>query len=133
MHDRMWCLHHPLVGLRRSSPVAGGNAKLAISANAARFFANQSMLANRWAGHPGFISKKIKDYWETNFAGANRGRAASGRRPRYQPLAQTAVETELVAQSKATAEMICSTYHVPPQSRRGAIPPQASAEALNRD
>jgi HK97 family phage portal protein len=138
MHDRMWCLYHPLVGL---SPLFASSLAatqgLEIQSNSARFFANMSRPSGILTA-PGRIlentQKEIKTYWETNFAGINRGRVAVlGDGLKYEALSINAVDSELVAQLKLTAEMICSTYHVPAYKVGvGPIPPQASAEVLNQ-
>jgi HK97 family phage portal protein len=79
-------------------------------------------------------SRKIKEYWETNFAGSNRGRVAVlGDGLKYEPMTQNAVDSELVAQLELSAKMVCSAYHVPGYKIGiGPTPPQASAEVLNQ-
>ena len=138
IHDRMWCLYHPLVGI---SPLfASGLAAtqgLEIQTFAAQFFRNRAM--------PGGIlvspqrledefADKYKARFEANYSGQNRGRVAVlGNGLKYEPITQNAVDSELVAQLKLTAEMVCSTYHVPAYKiGAGATPTYQNAEVLNQ-
>lgn len=138
MHDRMWCLYHPLIGL---SPIfACGLAAtqgLEIQRNSARFFRNASRPGGMLVA-PSPISEKLaaqyKSEWEKNYAAGNEGRTAVlGNGLKYEALSQSAVDSELVAQLKMSAEMICSTYHVPAYKVGvGALPTYQNAEVLDQ-
>lgn len=119
IHDRFNCLFHPLVGL---SPIfASGLAAtqaLQIQQQSAKFFKNQSRPSGILTA-PKQISdetaKRIKDYWEKNYQGANKvgSVAVLGDSLTYTPMIVNAVDAQLVEQLKISAEQVCSTFHVP--------------------
>lgn len=129
IHDKMVCLHHPLVGV---SPIfacgVAATQGLAIQNNSANFFTNGSM--------PGGIIKvpgaltpenaaKLKASWESGFTGDNSGKTAIlADKMEYQPLTMTAVDAQLIEQLKWTAEVVCSTFGVPAY-KIGAAPAPA--------
>lgn len=137
IHDRFNCFFHPLVGL---SPIfANGLAAtqgLAIQTNSAKFFENNSQPGGVLTA-PGIIqeatAKRIKDYWETNFSGENAGKVAVlGDGLAYEAMAVKAVDAQLVDQLKWTADVVCSTYHVPPYKIGiGQQPTYNNVQALN--
>lgn len=119
IHDRFNCLFHPLVGL---SPVyASGLAAtqgLNIQSSSASFFGNQSRPSGVLTA-PGGIGKdtadRLKEKWEENYSGGNVGKVAVlGDGLKFEPLALTAEASQLVEQLQWSAEVICSTFHVPP-------------------
>jgi HK97 family phage portal protein len=138
IHDRANCLFHPLVGL---PPLfANGLAAtqgLKIQSNSEQFFRNMSRPSGILTT-PGTIgdtlAKTYKDRWEQNYGGANVGRVAVlGNDLKYQPLAVNADDAQLVEQLKMSAEMICSTFHVPGYKVGvGPMPPYQSAQILNQ-
>lgn len=138
IHDRMWCLFHPLVGI---SPLyACGLAAtqgLKIQQNSAKFFQNMSRPSGVLTA-PGQISDdtaaRIKTLWETNFAGDNLGRVAVlGDDLKYMAMAVNADDAQLVEQLKMTSEMVCSAFHVPPYKVGiGPTPTYQNAEVLNQ-
>jgi HK97 family phage portal protein len=118
IHDLMVALFHPLIGV---SPIFAAGLPalqgLNISNNATQFFGNGSNPGGVLLA-PGKIAddtaKRLKDYWDTNFSGANVGKVAVlGDNLKYQPLAVNAVDAQLVEQLKWTTETICSCFHVP--------------------
>lgn len=137
IHDRFNCLFHPLVGL---SPIfANGLAAtqgLSIQNNSAAFFQNGSQPGGLLIA-PSAISKEnaaeLKEYWEANYTGANAGRiAVLGDGLQYQAMATKAVDAQLIEQLKWTAEVVCSTYHVPPYKIGiGQQPTYNNVQALN--
>lgn len=137
IHDRFNCFYHPLVGL---SPIfAGGLAAmqgLAIQKDSTSFFGNSAMPGGVLTA-PGAIdddtAKRLKDYWETNFAGKNSGKVAVlGDDLRYEAMRAKAVDSQLIEQLKWTAEVVCSTYHVPPYKISvGQMPAFNNIQALN--
>ena len=119
IHDRMNCLFHPLVGL---SPIfASGLAAmqgLNIQKNSAKFFANMSRPGGVLTA-PAQISDetaaRLKSHWEKNYTGDNMGKVAVlGDGLKYEAMAENAVDSDMVSQLKISAEMVCSTFHVPP-------------------
>lgn len=138
IHDRMNCLFHPLVGL---SPLYAS----ALAATQGMAIQEQSITLFKNGQRPGGLltspqvvpddmARKYKERWETNFGGANRGKTAVlGNGLTYSPIAQNAVDSELVAQLKLSAEMVCSTFHVPAYKVGvGATPTYQNAEILNQ-
>lgn len=137
IHDRFNCLCHPLVGL---SPIyACGLAAyngLKIQHNSSKFFQNMGRPSGILTA-PGAIKPEtataLKEAWENNYSGDNYGRiAVLGDDLKYEPLSMTAEESELVEQLRLTAEIVCSTFHVPKYKVVGDPPNVANIEALEQ-
>lgn len=138
IHDRMNCLFHPLVGL---SPIyASGLAAtqgLKIQANSAQFFANMSRPSGILTS-PNRINdetaERLKKHWESNYSGDKIGKVAVlGDALSYAALSVDAERSQLTEQLKASAEMICSTFHVPAfKIGAGTIPAGQKVEDLNQ-
>jgi len=137
IHDTMIALHHPLVGV---SPISAcGLAAvqgLAIQNNTARTFQN--------GGRPGGIltapgqinqenADRLKAYWDNNFTGENAGKVAVlGDGLKYEALAMTAEDAQLIEQLKWTSENVCAAFHVPSfKVGAGPTPTYQNAEVLN--
>lgn len=137
IHDRFNCLFHPLVGI---SPIyANGLAAtqgLRIQNNSANFFGN--------ASKPGGLliaptridptnAERLKTYWDQNFTGANAGKiAVLGDGLKYEGLTVNPDDAQLIEQLKWTAEVVCSTFHVPPYKIGvGALPSYNNVQSLN--
>ncbi|WP_226576544.1 phage portal protein [Acuticoccus sediminis] len=139
IHDRFNCFYHPLVGL---SPIfANGLAAtngLAIQSQATRFFQNGSSPGGVLTA-PGAISDetaaRLKEHWETNYTGANIGKiAVLGDGLKYEPMAVKATDAQLIEQLKWSADVVCSTYHVPPYKiGLGQMPSYNNIQALNTE
>lgn len=139
IHDRFNCFFHPLVGL---SPIfANGFAAmqgLSIQDGSAKFFANGSRPGGVLTA-PGSIgdetAARLKAYWDSNFSGANAGKVAVlGDGLKYEQMATKAVDAQLIEQLKWSAEVVCSTYHVPPYKIGiGAQPTYNNVQALNTE
>jgi HK97 family phage portal protein len=137
IHDRFNCMFHPLVGL---SPItANGLAAmqgLSIQNNATNLFRNGSMPGGILTA-PGRISdttaERLKETWETNFGGAKFGKVAVlGDGLKFEQMAMSAVDAQLIDQLKWSAEVVCSTFHVPPYKIGvGAMPSYNNVQALN--
>lgn len=136
IHDIMCALYHPLIGV---SPIyACGIAAmqgLSIQSNSQKFFSNGSNPSG-FLTAPGAISNdtatRLKAYFEANFTGDNVGKVAvGGDGLKYEPLTMTAVDAELIAQLKMTAETVCSCFRVQPYMIGiGPPPPYANVEPL---
>lgn len=118
IHDRFNCFYHPLCGL---SPVyACGLTAMqgdAILRNSAHHFRN--------GGKPGGVIKvpgsvdadkarEIKQAWDEGYSGANAGKTgllADG--AEFVTVAMSAVDAQMVEQLQLTAQIVCSTFHVP--------------------
>lgn len=118
IHDRFNCLFHPLIGV---SPIyACGMAAMQgkhILESSAFFFKN--------GGKPGGVitipgtvseekAREIKDKWDSGYTGENAGKTGllSGG-AEYKAVTMSAVDAETVKQSKLSAEICCSAFHVP--------------------
>lgn len=118
IHDRFNCLFHPLVGL---SPIyAAGLAAmqgLSIQQDSTLFFQNGAQPGGILTA-PGAISeetaKRLKEYWDTNFSGANAGKVAVvGDGLTYAAMRAKSTDSQLIEQLKWSAEVVCGVYHVP--------------------
>lgn len=137
IHDRWNTLFHPLCGL---SPIgASGLAAtqgLRIQTNSARLFGNDSRPGGILTA-PGRITEetaaRLKTQWETNYSGENLGRVAVlGDGLKYETVAMTAEQAQLIEQLRWTAEVVCSTFHVPPYKIGvGQMPTYNNIQALN--
>jgi HK97 family phage portal protein len=137
IHDRFNCLFHPLVGL---SPIfANGLAStqgLSIQSNSAVFFANQSRPGGMLVA-PGKISKEsaeeLKANWYQYYGGKNSGKVAVlGDGMKYETLGTTPSDAQMIEQLKWTAEVVCSTFHVPPYKLGiGNMPTSSNVQGLN--
>ncbi len=138
IHDRFNCLFHPLQGL---SPIfACGLAAVqgsAIQRNSSKFFQHMSRPAGILTA-PGAISaetaERLKTNWQTNYSGENFGKVAVlGDGLKFEAMAATAVDSQMVEQMKLTAEMVCSTFHIPSfKIGAGTIPSGQKVEDLNQ-
>src|SRR5690606_14503363 len=139
IHDRFNCLFHPLVGV---SPIyANGLAAtqgLSIQNNSANLFGSGSRPGGLLIA-PGRIdpenATRLKEYWDNNFAGESAGKVAVlGDGMTYQGLSVTPEDAQLIEQLKWTAEVVCSTFHVPPYKIGvGALPSYNNVQALNTE
>lgn len=137
IHDRFNCMFHPLCGV---SPIyANGLAAtqgLNIQTESALLFKNSAMPGGLLVA-PTAITKddadKIKAQWESAYGGQNRGRVGViGNGVKFEKLPFSAVEGQLIEQLKWTAEVVCSTYHVPPYKIGvGEMPKFTNVQALN--
>lgn len=137
IHDRWNCLFHPLVGLSPLS--AAGLAAmqgLKIQNNSTKFFGNGAV--------PGGVltapreindatAERLKKHWQTNYSGDNVGKVAVlGDGLEFKPMIMTSVDAQMIEQLKLTAEMVCSTYHVPLyKCGLGPMPANSNVQALN--
>jgi HK97 family phage portal protein len=137
-HDRMNCLFHPLVGL---SPIFAcglpATQGLAAQENSTAFFQNMSRPGGILIA-PGPISQAkataMQTLWNSGFSGSNSGKVAViGDGMKYQPLAMTAQEAQMLEQLKWTGEAVCACFHVPPfKISLGPMPTYQNAQVLNQ-
>jgi HK97 family phage portal protein len=139
IHDRMNCLFHPLVGV---SPIfaagVAANIGLSIQTNSSKFFGNDSNPGGILMV-PGSIPQEkateLKEAWNTNYTGDNTGKIAIlADGMKFQPMRMSSVDSQMIEQLKWTAEVVCSTFHVPPYKIGvGALPSYQNIEALQQD
>lgn len=137
IHDRWNTIYHPLVG---TSPIyACGLAAvqgIRIQNNSAQFFGNGSNPGGILTA-PGAISdetaKRLKEHWDKNYTGANVGKVAVlGDGLKYEPMAITATDAQLIEQLKWTSETICSVFGIPAYKVGvGQAPAYNNIEALD--
>ena len=138
IHDTNSPLYHPLCGI---SPIhACGLAAtqgLAIQRQSTQFFERGAKPAGVLTA-PGHISdetaRRLKDYWETSYTGANVGRTAVlGDGLEYKPMVINPHDAQLIEQLRMTAETVCSAFHVPAHMVGiGQPPTYNNIEALNQ-
>jgi HK97 family phage portal protein len=136
IHDRWNCLFHPLVGV---SPVyacaLAATQGLRIQETSVRLFQNDA--------RPGGIltapsrinddtAKRLKEHWEQNFSGENRGRVAVlGDGLKYESMAISPADAQAIEQLRWSAEVVCSTFKVPPYMISvGNVPAHNHVQAL---
>lgn len=137
IHDRMSCLFHPLVGI---SPLFASGLSiqqgLAIQRNQSKLFGNNAMPSGILTA-PKTISNEVatrlRESWQTNYGGDNYGKVAVlGDDLKFQPMSMSAVDAQLIEQLKITAEIVCSTFHVPPfMVGIGAAPTYNNVESMH--
>jgi HK97 family phage portal protein len=138
IHDRFNCLFHPLVGI---SPLYASALAATHGTNIQRAGARLAANGVRPGGiivYPGKISpddaKRVQDTWEGRYSGPEGvGRLAIiGEGAKFESLSMTADEAQLIDQLKYTAEVVCSTFHVPPYKIGiGQHPTYNNVQALN--
>jgi len=139
IHDRMCPLFHPLVGI---SPLyASGlasNQGLKIQNDSSRFFGNGARPSGILTA-PGAISDetaaRLKTHWDAAYGGVNSGKVAVlGDNLKFEPLRMTSTDAQLIEQLRWTAEVVCSTFHVPAYKVGvGPIPPNNNIDALTTE
>jgi len=137
IHDRMNCLFHPLVG---TPPVFASGLASMLGLNAQKASALLFQNASTPGGIitvPGEVSEiqeqRAKEQWENRFSRGNLGRVAIlSAGAKYEKVAMTHVEGQMIEQLKWSAEVVCSVYHVPPYKVGvGALPSYNNVQALN--
>jgi HK97 family phage portal protein len=136
IHDLFNEFYHPLVGI---SPLyACGIAAmlgLKIQTNSAHFFGNGSQPGGILTA-PGAITvdtaKRLKEEWEKNYGGQNRGRVAVvGDGLTYEAMAESADKSQLNEQWASASQAIADAFHVPWYLVGGPQPPYNNIQALN--
>jgi phage portal protein BeeE len=133
----MNCLFHPLVGV---PPVFASGLSSMLGLNAqnasALLFENASQPGGMLI-YPGEINaveeQRVKEQFEQRFSRANLGRVAIlSAGAKYEKIAMSHVEGQMIEQLKWSAEVVCSVYHVPPYKVGvGALPSYNNVQALN--
>lgn len=137
IHDRINCFYHPLVGLSPISAcaMAAGHG-LDIQKSQRTHFKNNSRPGGVLSA-PGPISKeaadRVKKQWNENYSGENAGcTAVVGDGLKFEPIAISAADSQLIEQLKMTTEIICSVFHVPAfKVGVGSIPAGQKVSDLN--
>jgi len=119
IHDRLNCFHHQLIGV---PPLCAAHwpavKNLKILKDATQFFANGAQpggILTAPAGMSEDDAKAVKEYWDTNFTGENRGKVGViGADMKYVAFAFKAADSQLVEQMRYSDEQICQPFGVHP-------------------
>jgi HK97 family phage portal protein len=139
IHDRMNPLFHPLVGI---SPLYAAQLAaqqgLRIQTNSVEFFENASMPGGVLTA-PGLIPQdqvdQAKADWEAQFGGPQAAGkiAVLSHGLKYEPMHQTAVDSQLFDQWRFTVDAVCSCFHVDPwMIGIGPLPSFNNVEAMQQ-
>lgn len=138
IHDRCICPFHPLIGL---PPIAAAHwpalKNMRILKSSAEFFANNAQPSGILSA-PGSIgddtAKRLADYWNSNFNGANSGKVAVvGDDLKFMSLASKSVDSQMVEQLRYSDEQICQPFGIPPfKVGLGSIPSGLGVDAINQ-
>jgi Mn-containing catalase len=130
---------HVIEGMIHKNLLSSGLAAMqgnAIQNNAANLFKNASMPSGVLTA-PGAISDetaaRLKRGWEDNFNGKNFGKVAIlGDGLKFDMMSMKATDAQMIEQLKWTADVVCSTFHVPPYKIGvGQQPTYNNVQALN--
>ena len=135
MHDRWNCLFHPLCGVPPLFACSGAAAQaLRMQDSSTAFFANGAQPAGIILV-PGAISdeqvERLKAQWSTAHGGINRGGTGIlSHGMTYNPITQSAVDSQLTEQQKQAANTIAGVFGVPVSMVDSSQqPPYANSEA----
>lgn len=136
IHDRWNCLYHPLVGL---SPIyAAGLAAtmgLSIQNNAAQFFTNRSIpggILTTPNTIPDSTAQRLKEDWNLRSQGENQGKTmVLGDGLEFKSMAVTATDAQMLETLNATAQWVCTAFHVPPYKIGIGQPLNNNVQSLN--
>lgn len=137
IHDRFNCFFHPLVGL---SPLYASGLPaymgIKILENGARHFQNGARPSGILTVPEAISPEKaaeLSEQWQSKYGGENYGKVAIlGGDVKYQGLSMTAEESQMIETLKMSAEMVCSTFHVPAYKVIGNAPAYNNIEALEQ-
>lgn len=137
IHDRYNTLFHPLCGI---SPIFANGLTATQGLNIQSAMAK---LYDSGALPPGILTApgaigdetaaRLKTKWETEYFGDNSKKiAVLGDGLKFDRMSLTSVEGQVIDQLKWTAEVVCSTYHVPPYKIGiGTMPTYDNIQSLN--
>lgn len=139
IHDRMNCIFHPLVGVSPLFACAlAASQGIKIQTDSEKFYTNGANPSGVLTA-PGAISDatamRLKTHWESGYTGANAGKVAVlGDGLKFEPMRMTATDAQMIETLRWTAEVVCSTFHVPAYKIGvGALPTYNNIEALTQD
>jgi HK97 family phage portal protein len=109
--------------------------QLAVQNSSTQFFNNKSQPGGILTA-PGAISDetatRLKEAWDTKFTGTNAGKiAVVGDGLKYEPIAMTAQESQLIEQLNWGSTAICAAFQMPPfVVGFGPLPANSSVESI---
>lgn len=118
IHDRFNCLFHPLVGVTPLYACGlAASQGINMQKNSAKFFGNMSRPSGVLLGPSKITDEtaaRLKRDWEGNFGQGKIGKVAVlGDGLKYEPMAVTPKDAEIVDQLKLSATQVCAVYGVP--------------------
>lgn len=137
IHDRLNCFHHQLIGV---PPVCAAHwpalKNLKILKSSSEFFGNHAQpggILTAPAGMTERDAEKVKEYWQTNYAGDNAGKVAViGADMKFTSFAMKSADSQLVEQMRYSDEQICQPFGIPPfKIGIGSIPAGLGVDAIN--
>lgn len=138
IHDRLNTFHHPLIGVPPLCAAYWPAAKnLNILKNASQFFLNQSQpggILTAPAGMSEEDAAKVKEFWDTNYSGDNRGKiAVLGADMKFTSFAVNGADSQLVEQMQYSDQQICQPFGIPSfKVGIGSIPAGLGVDAINQ-
>lgn len=137
IHDRINCLHHPLIGvppLTAAAMAAGKNIR--ILRNSSAFFENSANPGGLVSGPAGLSeddAAKLQEFFNANFTGDKSGKiAVVGADLKFTPFAFKAADSQLVEQMRYSDEQICQPFGIPPfKIGIGSIPAGLGVDSIN--
>lgn len=137
IHDRINCLHHPLIGvppLTAATIAAGKNIR--ILRNSSSFFENNAQPGGIVTAPAGISEEdvaKLERFFNDNFTGEKSGRiGVVGADLKFSPFAFKAADSQLVEQMRYSDEQICQPFGVPPfKIGIGSIPAGLGVDEIN--
>lgn len=138
IHDRMNTLYHPLVGV---PPIAAaglaGALGVEMQKQSATFFKNGARPGGYLTAPAGIgkeTADRLKTQWEQNYGGENYGKTAVlGDGLKYETIAMTAIDAQLVEGLKLSGEMVCHAFGVPLfKVGLGQMPANSNVAVLNQ-
>lgn len=138
IHDMTTLRYHPLCGIPPLAPAAlAATQGINIQRHSINLFQNDSRPGGLLLA-PGRIDEsthmRIKELWEQRYSGNNVGRVAVlGDNLKYEAMASTAIDTQLIEQLGLSGKMVCSSFNVPAYMVGVGDPPAYNnIEALNQ-
>lgn len=135
IHDRCMTVHNPLIGV---PPLAAAYwpalKNMKILRSATEFFANNAQpggILTAPAGMTEADAAQVKEYWATNFTGANAGRVAIiGADMKFTPFAMKSIDSQMIEQMRYSDIQICQPFGIKPY-KIGIEPPPSGWKAYD--
>ncbi|WP_355504967.1 phage portal protein [Xanthomonas cannabis] len=138
IHDREMALFHQLIGIGPlDAATLAANKNIRIQQDATKFFtngANPGGILTAPAGMSETDAQAVKEYWNTNFQGANAGKVAViGADMKFTAFAFKAIDSQMVEQLRYSDEQIAHAFGIPPfKVGIGSIPAGMKVDDLNQ-
>lgn len=138
IHDMTTLRYHPLCGIPPLAPATlAATQGINIQRHSINLFQNDSRPGGLLLA-PGKIDEvthtRLRELWEQKYSGNNVGRVAVlGDNLKYEAMAETAMDSQLIEQLGLSGKMVCSAFNVPAYMVGVGDPPAYNnIEALNQ-